>query len=118
MSTRTALSGRCSGYSYLSAASYPRVNLGCSSGQADSEAVLWSVCKTRDGVASRYDPGPKITLLRDKGSQHRLGSELDSRAGAENPTKLVFGPYSDVRFGGLHQHGRLEAVPGKRFHCL
>jgi hypothetical protein len=56
------------------------------------------------------------TLLRDERSRRRLGSELDRRAGAENLTRTVFGPHGDVRIGGLHQHGRLEAVPGNRFY--
>jgi hypothetical protein len=61
--------------------------------------------------------GPEIMLLREDGSWRRLASEFDRRAGAESLTKTVFGPYSDVRIRGLHQHGGLEsAVPGDRAH--
>jgi hypothetical protein len=49
-------------------------------------------------------------------SRRRFGSELDRCAGAENLTKMVFGPHGDVQIGGLHQHSCLEAIPGKRFH--
>jgi hypothetical protein len=46
------------------------------------------------------------------------GSELNRRAGAKYPARMLFGPHGEVRLGGLHQHGRLEAVPGCRSHRL
>ncbi len=66
----------------------------------------------------RHTPGPKITLLRAEANRRRSGSKLHRRSSAENLSKMVFGPHSDVGLGGLHQHGSLEAVPGDRSHGL
>jgi hypothetical protein len=46
------------------------------------------------------------------------GSELNRSAGAKYPARMLFGPHGEVRLGGLHQHGRLEAVPRYRSHRL
>src|SRR5215210_2507149 len=46
------------------------------------------------------------------------GSELNRRAGAKYPARMLFGPHGEVRMGGLHQHDRFEAVPRHRSHRL
>src|SRR5215208_212248 len=60
---------------------------------------------------------PENRCIKD-GGVSPAGSELDRRAGAEYPARMLLGLHGEVRMGALHQHGRLETVPGDRSHRL
>jgi hypothetical protein len=51
-----------------------------------------------------------LDRLSDRPS--RLIPCLDELGGAEYSSRTVFGLHGDVWFGGLHQYGSFESVPG------